>query len=121
MITTTIDETARTITLYSPAHTFHGNIRNVDVPAYTEVLGLDEPWVQGYRICRVCGKTVDADKLGRALNSHQKPLCSTDCYRVEELKRHACCEQAKPLSRNCVCAYATECPVHGERHFGTHD
>lgn len=33
----------------------------------------------------------------------------------------ACCGLATNLSRPCVCAYAFECPIHGEMHIGTHD
>ena len=31
----------------------------------------------------------------------------------------ACCDQAVFL--NCVCAWAFRCPIHGDRHIGTHD
>lgn len=30
-----------------------------------------------------------------------------------------CCKLAKPMF--CVCAYAFDCPEHGQRHYGTHD
>ena len=82
---------------------------------------LKDKWVERYTVCRVCGAEVDEDALAWAYWRHQEPVCSTDCVRAEQLKRFACCDKAKPLSRNCVCMYATECPVHGERHHGTHD
>lgn len=31
----------------------------------------------------------------------------------------ACCARATP--RACVCAFAFDCPTHGERHVGSHD
>jgi hypothetical protein len=77
-------------------------------------------WADTQR-CRVCQKPLDDTRLAFAYWKHEKALCSTECFAAERLNRHACCEQAKPLSRNCVCDYATECPIHGERHFGTHD
>lgn len=56
--------------------------------------------------------------------AHQRfepKTCSSDCRVKAELQRHGCCEKARPLSRACVCMFATECPDHGERHIGTHD
>lgn len=32
---------------------------------------------------------------------------------------HACCPLAEHIA--CVCVYASKCPVHGDRHIGTHD
>src|SRR5262245_42906477 len=74
-----------------------------------------------YMTCRVCGNSVDDQEFAWAYWKHQAPVCSVDCVRDEQLKRFACCDKARPLSRHCVCMYATECPVHGERHHGTHD
>ena len=84
-----------------------------------EVYSLDEAWLQSYRVCRVCGVKVSDELLARAYWKHEAPVCSVECLSKETLARYACCELAEPMG--CVCAYSTTCPVHGERHFGTHD
>jgi hypothetical protein len=84
-----------------------------------EIYSLDEAWLQGYRVCRVCGVQVSEEQLAWAYWKHESPVCSIECYSAEQLKRYACCEKA--VKTGCVCAYSTTCPDHGERHFGTHD
>ena len=74
---------------------------------------LKDTWLQKYRRCRHCNELVDDRTLAWAYWKHEKPICSIDCIQAEQLKRYACCEKARPLSRHCVCMYATECPVHG--------
>jgi len=87
--------------------------------APTETYWLDEAWVKPYTLCRVCGKELDDTTLAFAYWHLERGVCSTDCLQRETLKRYACCDQATPLP--CVCAYATTCPIHGDRHVGTHD
>ena len=119
-LTTTVDEVARTVTReYSDSLYRSGLGIDMPSPAHSTITNLDEDWVQDYRVCRMCGKPVTAERLGWAMHKHEKPCCSPECYAAEELKRHACCDKAKRYG--CVCAYATTCPEHGVRHFGTHD
>lgn len=80
---------------------------------------LDEAWLQKFTVCRICGKPVNDTTLAYAYWKLESPVCSTECLQAETLKRYACCEQAVPTP--CVCAYSFKCPVHGERHVGTHD
>jgi hypothetical protein len=71
--------------------------------------------------CRVCRGELDAEHKAWARRQLQPVVCSTVCQLANDLQYHACCEQARHLSRYCVCALAFECPVHGETHIGTHD
>ena len=33
-----------------------------------------------------------------------------------------CCDSARPVeNKQCVCAFVTFCPIHGEKHVGSHD
>lgn len=75
-----------------------------------------------YDHCRVCGKDVPAWAHDIAARRTEDAHCgSPECRTKELVARFGCCDKAKPLSRFCVCAYAFECPVHGEKHIGTHD
>lgn len=72
-----------------------------------------------YHFCRVCNKPVGTLTAHRASQKHKQLTCSLECRQKETHKRYACCDKATQVE--CVCLYATTCPVHGERHNGTHD
>lgn len=40
-------------------------------------------------------------------------------HRAEYIVGWGCCDKARPI--NCVCAFSTDCPEHGQRHNGSHD
>jgi len=69
--------------------------------------------------CPACGNEHDAPHLHLARRWVQAVACSADCQRTVALARVACCTKAEQIC--CVCEIAFSCPVHGERHFGTHD
>lgn len=51
---------------------------------------------------------IDLDgEILKPLSVHQQP--------------YACCDQALVKSNGCVCFFISTCPVHGEKHNGTHD
>lgn len=72
-----------------------------------------------YRRCIVCGREHDAAHLALAQREVHAVACSSECGHVAYLARFACCHRAEIL--NCVCVCATRCPVHGDRHCGSHD
>lgn len=80
---------------------------------------ITEEWIQKYRVCRNCGKPLDAERFAYALWRFQNDICSTECLQAETKKRYACCDKAELMP--CVCMYSYRCPVHGETHIGTHD
>jgi ribonuclease I len=55
----------------------------------------------------------DPDAYGREIEAAYQRL------NPPQLKPFQCCEQA--VSINCVCAHSYRCPVHGEKHIGSHD
>lgn len=76
-------------------------------------------WQAKFKVCRVCGKNVDADTLASALRRLEVPVCSPECRTLETKRVYACCEKAEFTP--CVCLYSFQCHEHGERHIGTHD
>lgn len=100
-------------------------IRNwigVKYPGKNEVrdfVDLNTELCSRYLKCRHCQKPVDDITLAFAYWKHEQGICSSECYRAEQLKRFACCEKA--VQRGCVCLYSTECPDHGIRCTGSHD
>lgn len=75
-----------------------------------------------YDHCRVCGVEVSDAMKAHARRMVQDATCLSPACTWKELVAHfGCCDKAEPLGRMCVCAYAFSCPVHGERHVGTHD
>lgn len=54
--------------------------------------------------------------LGIEMSEPQRETLRTVAEKVSPI---ACCEQAQFIP--CVCAYAFRCPVHGDRHHGTHE
>ncbi len=70
--------------------------------------------------CRVCGAEVSEAMRDWARRKIEDAHCgSPACTRKELVARFGCCELAEPSP--CVCAYSFRCPIHGERHIGTHD
>lgn len=98
-------------------HTIGTQYPGESTPRY--IYSVDDEWLQPLRHCRVCGNPVSEETFARAYWELQAQACSPECLSAETLKRYACCQKAQPLP--CVCFYATTCPDHGERHFGTHD
>jgi len=78
-----------------------------------------EPWQREYSLCLICEKPVEPELFEWALRQFQRPICSTECRRIDMLRRFACCMKAEVYP--CVCAYSFECSEHGIRHIGTHD
>lgn len=79
------------------------------------------PKVLLYYQCIICG-----EMLSGFLGSHKRRLlergvCRNDSCRKKYDVRMGllCCEQAEYT--HCVCARSYKCPVHGEKHVGTHD
>jgi hypothetical protein len=80
----------------------------------------DNTWFHKYMTCRVCGKPLIMGLLREALRRYETLTCqSGDCNKKDLVRQFGCCEKAEPIG--CVCAYAFNCPEHGETHIGTHD
>lgn len=84
-----------------------------------EVYAINEPWIQPFRTCRFCKKPVSDEIFARAFYKLEEQYCSSECISKENIKKYACCEQAE--INNCVCVFSIKCPVHGEKHFGSHE
>jgi hypothetical protein len=106
-----------TVVIDNDANTIGTRYVGMDTPR--EIYSQDAKWLKEYRYCRVCGEQLDDERFARAFWRHESQVCSTACYSKEQLARYACCEQA--VTVNCVCMYAISCPVHGGKHYGTHD
>ncbi|MEK6880479.1 MAG: hypothetical protein AABY22_12760 [Nanoarchaeota archaeon] len=65
-------------------------------------------------LCPHCKQEVD--RLIASFKDVNKKICLTCSIKPEELY---CCKQAQKM--DCVCWEAYKCPVHGEKHKGTHD
>lgn len=84
-----------------------------------EVYPINEPWVENLRKCRCCKQFVSDEVFSHAFYRLEQKCCSSNCSNKDYLNRYACCEQAQ--INNCVCIVSTICPIHGERHFGSHE
>jgi hypothetical protein len=81
---------------------------------YTNLPGFD------YDHCRMCGVAVSPAMADLARRNVEDAHCGVPaCYRTELITRFGCCAKAEILG--CVCHYAFRCPVHGDKHIGTHD
>jgi len=69
--------------------------------------------------CKVCKKELSELQKQWAKRHYEETTCSPECRRKELVRQFACCEKAVLIG--CVCAYAFECPEHGQTHVGTHD
>jgi hypothetical protein len=60
-------------------------------------------------------------KYRDAVRWHRRVTASQQhtMLRLSETSLPKCCNLG--LSLNCICISATACPIHGERHIGTHD
>jgi hypothetical protein len=69
--------------------------------------------------CKICKKPLPPLVAAMAHDQIEEKACSPECRMKEHIQRFACCEQAVVLP--CVCHASFRCPVHGDRHIGTHD
>lgn len=72
-----------------------------------------------YRVCKVCGDPLNERLAAWAVRRVEKTTCSDICREKDIIATFGCCSQAKQTP--CVCLYSFTCPIHGERHVGTHD
>ena len=86
-----------------------------------EIYSLNEPWIIPLRTCNVCGNTLSDESFARAFYYLERKSCSIECASQAYLSTFACCNQAKLSNKDCVCVCVTECPTHGEKHYGTHE
>lgn len=74
---------------------------------------------QRYDHCCICGAELSDLQKSWTHREYRHATCSPACARIQFAREIYCCELATPKA--CVCAYAWTCPVHGERHVGTHE
>lgn len=79
----------------------------------------DTFWQDQYRTCRVCEDPVSPFLFECALKRYERQVCSSACREREQIQRYGCCDLAELAP--CVCMVRTSCPLHGDRHVGTHD
>lgn len=112
-----VQEAGTTVVIDHEQNTIGTRYTGQDKPS--NIYSLDETWLQDLIHCRQCGKLLEDEVLAFAFWKLEASVCDSTCYSLQVHKRFACCEQA--VRTNCVCTYSTTCPVHGERHIGTHD
>jgi hypothetical protein len=75
---------------------------------------------ENYAVCPSCGKALGTKDAAFGKRVKTRQCCSAPCHAKRWIVLHACCEQATRII-GCVCAFAFECPVHGEQHVGSHE
>lgn len=75
--------------------------------------------MKDYSKCKICNKPLPPLLVKHAKSRFEQMICSGECQRKDIIKQFGCCEKAELTP--CVCMYSFKCPVHGEKHIGTHD
>jgi hypothetical protein len=76
--------------------------------------------MEEYSRCKICDGALPESLAALSRRRFERMVCGAQCQRAEDIRYgRLCCDKAEYI--NCVCAYATSCPEHGDKHVGTHD
>ena len=77
--------------------------------------------LDAYKVCKICGKPLSEPLAALALRRFERMTCGDmACLKADDvLMGRLCCNQAEYTA--CVCVRSYTCPVHGDKHVGSHD